>query len=743
MSRRVSAIIFLALLIVAVSVVGHRVSAQQQAPEAPQSTVSDAPPPSYDTPPAITLVDGTARLLRQGQSQAAVVNMPLIEGDRLVTESGRLAVTFPDGSLLHIDRNTTFDFLSMNLMRMLDGRVIFVVAGRGGERPSVDYQIDAPAGSMRVQTAGEYKLSASSGEVELDVVTGVAALATDQGSVQVEAGERSFAREGEAPSYAQAFNSARLDAFDQWSESQRNAEVGTTSAQYLPSELSPYSNTFDRYGRWENDTSYGYVWYPSASVGWRPYYNGYWDTIGPYGSTWIGYDPWCWPTLHFGRWGFNAGLWFWIPGRHWGPAWVSWGYSPGYYSWCPLDYYNRPIVSLFGSRFGYRSAFYDPWLCWTVLPRHRFGPGYRVANYAVAGTRLAATERNAFAIRRTGPVAGVAVARQGGAIGSGSRAVARALPNVAMRTRPRDSMFADARAIPRGALSGAGARASQRAGVSSTAPRYDARSLPYSAAPRTGGTYPGSAAAPRGSVRQATPYDSRTTPSSRALPRGSDRPSAPAPSRALPRGSDRSSAPAPSRALPRGSDRPPASQGTPRRYESTPYQYRSPGSTTPRSATPARPRGESYSAPRYSAPPTRGNSYSTPRYSAPPASRPSAPSYRPYSAPSSPRYSAPASPRYSAPASPRYSAPSYSAPAPRYSAPSYSAPAAPRYSAPSYSAPRYSAPSYSAPRGPSGGGGSAAPRAGGGGSAPRSGPPASSRPAPSGSARPRGGRGGQ
>jgi hypothetical protein len=728
MSRRVSSIIFLALLIAAVSAIGHRVSAQQPAPDAPQQTVSDAPPPSYDTPPAITLVDGTARLLRQGQSQAAVANMPLIEGDRLVTESGRLAVTFPDGSLLHIDRNTTVDFLSMNLMRMLDGRVIFVVAGRGGERPSVDYQIDAPAGSMRVQTAGEYRLSTYSGEVELDVVTGMAALATDQGSVQVEAGERSFAREGEAPSYAQAFNSARLDAFDQWSESQRNADVGTTSAQYLPSELSPYSNTFDRYGRWEDDTSYGYVWYPTASVGWRPYYNGYWDNIGPYGSTWIGYDPWCWPTLHFGRWGFRAGLWFWIPGRHWGPAWVSWGYSPGYYSWCPLDYYNRPVVSLFfGSRFGYRSAFYDPWLCWTVLPRHRFGPGYRVATYAVAGTRLGASERT-FAIRRTGPATGFAVARQAGATGSGSRAVARALPGVAMRARPRDSMFADARAMPRGVPSSAGARGSQRAGVSSTAPRYDARSLPYSAAPRSGGAYPGGAAAPRGSVRQATPYDSRTAPSSRAVPRGSDRPSAPTSSRAVPR----------------GSDRPSASPGTPRRYESTPYQYRSPGSTSPRPVTPARPRGESYSAPRYSAPPTRGQSYSMPRYSAPPASRPSAPSYRPYSAPASPRYSAPSSPRYSAPASPRYSAPA----APRYSAPSYSAPSysAPRYSAPSFSAPaapRYSAPSYSAPRGPSGGGSYAAPRAGGGGSAPRSGPPASSRPAPSGSARPRGGRGGR
>ena len=94
------------------------------------------------------------------------------------------------------------------------------------------------------------------------------------------------------------------------------------------------------------EASYGYVWYPTVSVGWRPYYHGRWATLRPYGWTWIGADPWAWPTHHYGRWGFSAGAWFWIPGRSWAPAWVSWAYAPGYVSWCPLGWNNRPIFSV-------------------------------------------------------------------------------------------------------------------------------------------------------------------------------------------------------------------------------------------------------------------------------------------------------------------------------------------------------------------------------------------------------------
>jgi hypothetical protein len=161
-----------------------------------------------------------------------------------------------------------------------------------------------------------------------------------------------------------------------------------------------YSSTFDRYGSWRHDVSYGYVWYPAVAAGWRPYFEGRWTSIPSFGWTWVGTNAWAWPTHHYGRWGFSAGAWFWIPGRAWGPAWVSWASAPGYVSWCPLGWDNRPAVSFVGG--GYYSARHDPWRAWTVVPHQRFGTGYVHASF-VGGSRLDARARGAFVVRRAAP----------------------------------------------------------------------------------------------------------------------------------------------------------------------------------------------------------------------------------------------------------------------------------------------------------------------------------------------------
>ena len=238
------------------------------------------------------------------------------------------------------------------------------------------------------------------------VLRGAADLMNEDGQTTLRAGERAFARAGTAPSYAYVYNSAAWDAFDRWSEARR-AERNGASAQYLPETVRPYSSTFDRYGSWRHDASYGYVWYPTVSVGWRPYFYGRWANYPSFGWTWIGTDAWAWPTHHYGRWGFSAGLWFWIPGRTWGPAWVSWAYAPGYVSWCPLGWDNRAAFG-FGHA-GYYGGRYDPWHAWTVVPHQRFGYGYVNTSY-VGGTHIdAAYSRR---VRRPRHFAGVPRARR-------------------------------------------------------------------------------------------------------------------------------------------------------------------------------------------------------------------------------------------------------------------------------------------------------------------------------------------
>jgi hypothetical protein len=381
--------IFACCLLVAWGGTVDRVVAQARDPIPAQTAAAD--PPAH-----VSLVDGTAVLERDGQRDSSPANMPLLAGDRLRTENGRVEILFADNSTLHLDANTTIDFQSDDLVRLLAGRIRLAIPGPARD---VSYRVDAPFASALINQPGEYKISvlenAAERQVELAVLRGSAELVNDDGRTLLRAGERAYARADAAPSYGYAFNSASWDAFDRWSETLRDQRLGVSS-QYLPSEVQPYASAFDQYGSWQYNTSYGYVWYPSVAVGWRPYYQGRWVAVRPYGWTWVGAGPWSWPTHHYGRWGFSAGAWFWIPGHTWGPAWVSWAYAPGYVSWCPLGWNNRAVLQ-FGFSFGY-----DPWHAWTVVPYAHFGHGYVHVNY-VGGHGFDSHTQAAFVPRYTAP----------------------------------------------------------------------------------------------------------------------------------------------------------------------------------------------------------------------------------------------------------------------------------------------------------------------------------------------------
>lgn len=349
------------------------------------ATAASASAQTIDVTPAhLAVVEGSASLERDGRVETVNGGMPFVPGDRLRTEGGRAEILFPDGSALDVDEFTSIDLMSPTLLRVTSGRVLLAVYGAGNPSSAVRYQIDTPAASATTDGPGEYRISlfnAPALQTELAVTRGYAALSNEGGTTPLRAGERALADEGRGPSSPQLFNSARFDAFDRWVAAQRGDRTGVAaSSQYLPNDLQVYSNDFDRYGSWGYDTSYGNVWYPAVSTGWRPYYNGYWSSIQPYGWTWIGFDRWSWATHHYGRWGYHSNRWFWVPAPRWAPAYVSWGVAPGYVSWCPLGFNNQPVFAL-------SVGFGNFWTGWTAVPRAHFARGY-VNQWAVAPDRL-------------------------------------------------------------------------------------------------------------------------------------------------------------------------------------------------------------------------------------------------------------------------------------------------------------------------------------------------------------------
>jgi hypothetical protein len=701
---------------------------------------------SDDIPAHISVVDGRATLARDGASYPAEENVPLLAGDRLSTERGRIEVLFGDGSVFDLDEDSSIDMLSESLVRLHAGRVRILIPRTTGD--PLNYRVDTVAGSAILRVAGEYRVSLDprqSPQVDLAVFRGTAELINDEGRTVVRAGSHAYATDRVPPSVAYAFNSASWDPLDRWAEDRRRARYGTDSAQYLPADLRHYGGAFDEYGTWLHQEPYGRVWFPRVHSGWRPYSVGRWSVVGSFGWFWIGADRWSWPTHHYGRWQFGGGSWFWIPDRRWAPAWVSWAYTRDYVSWCPLGFDGRPAIG-FGGHF-------DPWLAWTVVPARVFiQPVYVrpiiVAQVLVPVRSIPAVVVNQFTVRSGAPawsVAGRAVARplrsptqnrtgivsSGGAGtgGSGSSAQptksfdgstagsggSRAVPDRTGSSRsPAIVTGNDKSTVTRGSRvappSGNDAVESPKAGaVQRSEPGRGSRTEPpapsNSSRSRTETNDSGKAQPPPSRSGDSTPPP-RSVPAPAPSTKSAPPPPSSTPPPATSSGSRKGgggggtvdrrqvSAPTPT---------PRSSAASPRYAAPEPTARYSPPQPSPRYWAPQ-------SSPRYSAPESsRNGSVSSPRYAAP------SPSPR-YSTPkSSERYSAPTpSPRYSSPeSSPRYSAPTSS---PRYSAP----PSSPRYDAPA-SSPRYSSPPSASS------GGSARSRVGS--PAPSSAPP--SRPAPS------------
>ena len=109
------------------------------------------------------------------------------------------------------------------------------------------------------------------------------------------------------------------------------------------SSVQSFYEPLDPYGDWIETDDYGYVFRPTAAVrtNWRPYTDGHWVHTG-HGWTWQSNEDFGWATYHYGRWTRISGSgWVWVPGREWGPGWVSWRRGNEHAGWAPLPPESR------------------------------------------------------------------------------------------------------------------------------------------------------------------------------------------------------------------------------------------------------------------------------------------------------------------------------------------------------------------------------------------------------------------
>ena len=221
------------------------VSGGRGARAGPCGAAARQPTPINAAPAHVAHVEGAATLERDGRAESALLNMPLLSGDRLRTATGASKCSSPTAA-----RCTS--------MRVDDRRAVgrAGAAARGppaadtsSDRPAtVSYRIDSPVGAVSITQPGEYRVALLHGEretqLELAVVRGAAEIFTRQGSTPVRAGERAYASAGSRRRTPTPSTRRRWDDVRSLVGSRRDVRRGV-SAQYLPSEVQAYAPVLD------------------------------------------------------------------------------------------------------------------------------------------------------------------------------------------------------------------------------------------------------------------------------------------------------------------------------------------------------------------------------------------------------------------------------------------------------------------------------------------------------------------
>ena len=300
----------------------------------------------------LTALEGAASVASEANGEVdAVVNLPLAEGDQIVTGAGgRVEVELADGNRFQVagESRIKLDSLADQQGSSSTESSINVIEGSvaaesltGGDAA---LRVDTPDVSVYLPSQSQARINIDPGRGTSVVVRrGEADVQTRSGSTTVRQGSYLMIHGGD-PEVARG--SFSRDRFDIWVADRTDstlAAYNSASARYV--EGSDYDEdvaVLDNYGQWDYSPTYqAEVWRPSVSADWCPYSDGYWYST-PIGASWVSNEPWGWFPHHYGNWFFDAAFnsWCWSPAYLFSPAWVYWGFSPSFVGWCPIGYYS-------------------------------------------------------------------------------------------------------------------------------------------------------------------------------------------------------------------------------------------------------------------------------------------------------------------------------------------------------------------------------------------------------------------
>lgn len=300
----------------------------------------------------LSYLDGDVQIDRgAGQGlERAVLNMPVVQGTRLSTQSGATAeVEFEDGSTLRLIPATTVEFRTLVLrdsgervsaMELAQGTAYLAAANKKDV-----FSIAAGGHGFTLVHAARLRLRRHDPDLSLSVFKGEAEVQNANGSLRVKKDETLNLDLNDLAEY-QLLKGIEPDGYDRWSQ-QRDQYRQTYAASHRGGYNSLYSygwSDLNYYGSFTQFGSMGMFWRPAGvPLGWDPFGDGAWMYYPGNGYMWVSGYPWGWMPYRYGSWMFVPGFgWGWRPG----PVWTTWYASPGIYG-APAGYVGPapPVVT--------------------------------------------------------------------------------------------------------------------------------------------------------------------------------------------------------------------------------------------------------------------------------------------------------------------------------------------------------------------------------------------------------------
>ncbi|HTF25426.1 MAG TPA: DUF6600 domain-containing protein [Candidatus Limnocylindria bacterium] len=323
---------------------------------------------------------------------SAVVNRPIISGDKLWTDNGARAELHIGSAAIRLSDNTGFSFLNLDdrmaQIRLTEGTLNVRV--RRLEQDET-FEIDTPNLAFSILRPGNYKINVNeAGDATVVVVREGEGEVTGGGSAYAvhprETG--TFSGTDQLDADIQRFGD-NVDDFDHWCGDRDRREDRSQSSRYVSSDVIGYEDLDDN-GGWRPVPEYGTVWFPHTTiVGWAPYRYGHWVWISPWGWTWVDDAPWGFAPFHYGRWVTVGGVWGWVPCAPRavvGVGYVRPVYAPALVAWVGGPHFSVGIGIGGGGGVG---------VAWFPLgPREVYVPSYHVSRTYVTNVNVSNTTVN-------------------------------------------------------------------------------------------------------------------------------------------------------------------------------------------------------------------------------------------------------------------------------------------------------------------------------------------------------------